>query len=404
MKTPRWWPFQEKRRWIIGGDLPEPYVRLAGLTNVWAPYRRKAAFLFFLGIGIIAMFDIPGLFFTNPYTHVVEGWSAYLGILGAITIGVLGFVALWGFQFYKDSEVAPFDFGGFLLRVRKSIRIPFHAIVGTIEKIEDDIAEKIMAVIDRKLEEVRQLQKVQPIPKVNVTPNDGAPTSPTQNPLAPPQKPPEALLKAEGGKLNLFYLPLPSLLQKCGVPGIMHLSTADSPEQLHNELPGEWIWEGWLRHAKGETWDLAIVAEWPFLSPTDGTTQCLIPITCAAGTYYDFTWGLERALNPPVLNSGVVEKAMLNADARVVGQEAIGQVVLYRSALQAERQLKPQLMELGTEIAGNVLNLMVARNEIGVKPQDKNRGAKVGAYVGVAVVVSVLGFVGWLALHGWKFG
>ncbi len=390
MKRPRW-PWTPKRHWVIGPDVPAAWVKLLTLTNVWDPYKRKAAFLFFLGMAVIVSFDIPGLFFTNPYTHIVEGPAAYLGILGAIVIGGLGFVTLWGIQFAKDTETMPFEFGAFNMRVRKYLRVGFHAIVGTIERVDDNLAERVQRILDQKLVEIRQLHKVQPI---NITPPNEQSTR--QNPLATQQDTPQ---KTALPKLNLFYIPLPSLLAKTGVPGIMHLSTAEIPEQLHSPLSGEWIWEGWIRHGKGEIWDLGVCAEMPFLD--ENGRQGLVPITCAAGTYYDFTWGLERAINPPVLDTAIIERAKANTSARV-GIEAVDQVVMYRDALQSERDLKPVFQELAAETAGNILELILQRNKIGMQPI-KERKTRAGSYVGVAVIVATLTAITWLAFHGWHF-
>lgn len=390
MKPPKWWPWQTRRRWVIGPDVPLVYVKLLGLTNVYDPYKKKAYFLFVLGMSVIGMLDVPGLFFTNPYTHVVEGPAAYLGILGGITVGVLGAAGLWAYGYYKSEETMLFTFGAFNLRVRKALRVPFHAITGTIERVANDAAEQLKTILDKKLEEMRQLHKVQPLLPAPT------PTQTTQTAIAPKEASP--IVSTSYG-VNLFYIPLPTLLEKCGCPGVFLLSRAMAPEDLTNPLPGEWIWEGWIRKGKGEVWDLGLCGEWQFSLPGTNEVQ-LVPIMAAAGTYFDFTWGLERAITPPVITLDTVTTAKQNAAARLVGLEAVSQLQVYKDALNAERSIKPTYMELATETAGNILELIMLRNKIGVQAV-KESHSKLGAVIGAVVVIATLGFLTFLAFHGW---
>lgn len=383
----RFW--RQKQRWAVGSEIPKPYIDLLGFTDPWAPYKRKAWFLFLVGMSVIVALDIPGLFFTNPYTHVTEGPAAYLGVLGAVVIGLNGLGFLWWYQAKKDSDVMQFEFAAFNLRVRKHLRIGFHALLGTIEKIPDKLADDLKAILDNKIEELKQASKVHPIPTdqvpgsaINVT--DGQ--SPA--PLAKTDQQP-------GAKLNLFYLPTPG----CPIPGIGLLSPAPTPEDLHCALPGEWIWEGWNRHAKGEVFDLAVIGEWQYRLA--GQTQInVVPICAAAGTYYDFTFALDRAMHPPILNNQVVQLARNNVSARVVGLEAIGQVQVLREAIGVREAMEVPIRDQVTTIVGGILELLEAEGKL--DPSTVKPKTRWGAYIGVTVILTTFAVVGYLATHGWK--
>jgi hypothetical protein len=75
---------------------------------------------------------------------------------------------------------------------------------------------------------------------------------------------------------------------------------------------------------------------------------------------------------------------------------------MYRDALQSERDLKPVFQELAAETAGNILELILQRNKIGMQPL-KERKTRAGSYVGVAVIVATMAAITWLAFHGWHF-
>lgn len=390
--APRWWPWQHRTQWVLGQDLPEAYVRLSTLTNVYDPYKKKAIFLFFLGMGVIGMLDIPGLFFTNPYTHLVEGPAAYLGILGAIAVGLLGLLGLWGYQYYKDYEVMQFTFGAFNLRVRKNFRVAFHAMIGTIERVPNELAEELKAVLDKRVEELRQLTKVQPITVQDYKQAKDTPTTPNV-PVAS-QQGQAALVGTRREDLHLFWLPLPGL----PVPGVALLSSASWPEELTCPLPGEWIWEGWIRHAKGEVFDLAVAGEWQFKQQATGEIVT-VPICTAAGTYYDFTWGLERALKPPTIDASTMEWAKNNVSARVVGLEAVKTLQVYRDADEVRRSLEPTIREQVTDMVGGILELLQLEGKI--EPREVKAQTRWGLYVGVAIMAATFLGLGWLATHGW---
>jgi hypothetical protein len=346
----------------------------------------------------IGMLDIPGLFFTNPYTHIVEGPAAYLGILGAIVVGLTGLMGLWAYQFQKDSEVMQFTFGAFNLRARKNVRVPFHALLGTIERVPENLAEELKALLDKKIEELSQLAKVKPIET----------TAKHVNPDEPSYQPPEQQMIQPGtgvmvptdptGKrkhdLNLFFIPTPGI----SIPGVLLLSYAQVPEQLINPLPGEWIWEGWIRHAKGEVFDLGVCGEWQFKLPGQPFTNT-VPICAAAGTYYDFTWGLERALAPPLIDQRAIMLAKQNGAARIVGLEAVKTLEIYRDAAETQEALMPTFRDQVTEMVGGILEVLSLTNQF--TPPSTKKKTRYGLFVGIVFVASAVSLVGWLAIHGW---
>jgi hypothetical protein len=385
----RFW--REKKRWVVGPEIPKAYVELLTFTDPWAPYKRKAWFLFLVGMSVIVALDVPGLFFTNPYTHVTEGPAAYLGVLGAVVIGLNGLGFMWWYQHKKDSDVMQFEFAAFNLRVRKSLRVGFHALLGTIERIPDGLANDLKAILDNKADELRQANKVRPLETVDIpagTINVTGGGSPA--PLAKIDQPNPAQVK-----LNLFYLPTPG----CPIPGIGLLSPAATPEDLKCPLPGEWIWEGWNRHAKGEVFDLAVIGEWQYRLQGQSTIS-VIPICAAAGTYYDFTFALSRAFTPPILNTAVIELAKQNIQAHHLGLEAVGQVQVYRDALAVREAMETPIRDQVTNIVGGILELLEAEGKldpVAVKPR-----THYAAYIGATIVLTVLGLGVYLATHGWK--
>ncbi len=354
--------------------MPPIYLKLLRLTNVYDPYKKKAFWLFGVGVAVIAVLDIPGLFFTDPFTHVTKPEAAYLGIIGAVGVGLMGLAGLWAYQFHKNNEVANWTFGDFKLRARRKLRIPFQAPIGTIERVDEKLLLEVRAIVDRKfkaqLEEFKQLAKVKQLDETRLT-----------------------KLIRDPSVLNWFYVPMPG----CPLPDLFLGSPAAEPSLLIDPLPGEYIWGGWIRQSKGDNFDLAVIDEYRFKLPGVQDVQ-IVPICVPAGTHYDFVHALERALIPPRLDTEVVETAKQLADARIVGVEAVRQLQVYKEAETARENTQPILTELVTDISGNVLQLIRATNRFSEAPL-KGRG-RLGVAIGGVIVIAALATVIWLLVNG----
>lgn len=371
MKTPGWWPWQAKQRIFEEIDVPPVYLKLLRLTNVYDPYKKKAFWLFGVGVAVIIVLDIPGIFFTDPFTHVTKPEAAYLGIIGATAVGLMGLFSLGAYQYFKNNEVANWTFGNFTLRARRKLRIKFQAPIGTIERVDEKLMLQIRAVVDEKfkekLAEFKQLAKVRGLDETKLVRNPSV--------------------------LNGFYVPMPG----CPLPDAFLLSPASEPSLLIDPLPGEYIWGGWIRQGKGDDFDLAVIDEYRFKLPGVEDVQ-VVPICVAAGTHYDFVHALERALIPPKLDSEVVETAKQMADARIVGIEAVRQLQVYKDAEVARENTQPVLTELTTDIAGNVLDILDLTNRTGQRLPGKR--SRAGIVAGSVIVIAALGVVVWLVING----
>ncbi len=340
------------------------------VTNVYDPYKKKAVYLFFLGMAVIGMLDIPGLFFTNPYSHQTNPEAFYLAVIGAIVVGLMGLVAIWAYNYHKNDEVANLTGGAFILRARKKLRVQFHWIYGTIERIPDLLAKEVQAIVDKDLEELRQLAKIKELDEAK-----------------------EQIIQ-DVAKLNWFYVPLPD---GCPLPDLLIGSPAKDPKQLAMPMPGEIIYKGWIRKMQVEIFTLGVIAEHRFKYPGVDEIQ-IVPICVGAGTYFEYVSALEHAITPPQVDTSIVQGAKQLADARIIGVEAVQQLQVYRDAVSAHEQTRPVLMELATDIAGNILDLITLRNQPGNRQGEKK--GHTGAIVGGTLLIGGLALGVWLLLHG----
>lgn len=358
MKAPSWFPFQKQE--LRGQDtrgIPAVYIRANGV-DAYDPYKQKAIkFGIFMGIAI-TVGEVPAFLSVNPYTHQPDpAWSA-LGIFFAIATLLMGLFYLRIEQYFHSEASHKYQlFGAFTLRVRKWFKCKFVSPVGTIERIPDELAKNLRAVLDGKFEQMK--------------------TDATLANLKDKVRDPS--------KLNTFYMPLP----ENELPDCVLLSPAPEPSYLHNGSPAEIIWDKNIRRVpKLEDFDFAVLGEYRF--EIEGVPEIqVVPICYPAGTFFDFTDSSERALMPATINAGVVNQAIQNTDAKLLGYEATQLVVLLKRQIETNRKIDDKNTEFSSDMAGKILELeeAIARKQDRV-PEKKP--SKMGSVIGYAIIAGGL--------------
>lgn len=371
-KLPSWIPFQDKgTRGQDTTGVPPVYIRCNGIDQ-YDPYKQKAIkFGVFVAISI-TVGELPAWFSVNPYTHQPDpAWSA-LGIFFAVATLLLGAFYLKIEQFFHSEEAHKFAlFGAFTLRVRKWYKCKFVSPIGTIERIPDDLAASLRAILDEKVTEYK---------------NQATALKDLKDKIRDPTK------------LNPYYFPLP----ENELPDCLLLSTAPEPSYLHNGSPAEIIWKKNIRRVpKLEDFDFADLYDYRFEIPGIEEVQ-VVPICVAAGTFFDFTAAIERALLPPVIDNQVVASAVEAIDAKLVGYEATQLVTLLRRTVNVNRKIDDKRDEAEADMAGKILELEEAIAKKKDRQPEKAGPSKVKTAFAIAAI-SIFALIGAGLAYEWFF-
>lgn len=330
-------------------DIPPQYLKLS--VDYWAPVRMKGYTAFITGLFILVPLWIPGIFFTDPVTHIPDPRVFYLGVLGACVVAVLDLINLKAIDYFKDVEAAPFDFGKFWWTIRDGFEVEFHSVIGKIEKLSDSLAEEIKSVLDGTLTDY--IKTVQAVAKA------GGATEGAANSF-------ENFARAAFKKLNVFYRQLPG---NTGIQDSFVLSPANEPSELLDPLPDAVIWKKYTRHHTATKYKEAIVGEYRFKDPLGKKDQVQVaPICMGAGTPFEVKNFMRAALMPPTVNAQDIANTKILANGRMIGSEAIQQLAVYKSDESTRRQFEPEHGELVMNTVGTVLDMFRRARKPGELP------------------------------------
>jgi hypothetical protein len=435
-----WSPFQVKIKVPEELDVPSFYYTLA--VHIFDPYKRYIRLLF--GAGILSIFElqIPGLT-ANPITHLPSPEYVWLAVLSAIVTLLMTFILLGTYQYFKDVEVSDKAGGIWTMRVRKNFKVKFHALIGVVERMNDEqegeIREVIAQVIDKLLTahpQARAPANPGPrVPALEAVAAAGASTSipspgPQQQTVQQPapqsqttdteiqclqchrwynpkfQHDPDLCLIVQqyndltrARTLNWYHFPLPWTPQ---MPSIVYGSPAETPDEIYHNMPDELILKGWFRHMKADDYSVAVLHEFMWTPP--GETKVYgTPIVVPAGDNYAFEYAVQQSFFPPVVNQHIVARAEMNMGAKIA-TEAVQRIRALTAALQISEDTLQQVIEHATDIPGRIFELIDLWREPGKRGDTGTGKWTPKAIAGLAVLGVFSTVVLYLLTHGVKIG